>query len=745
MKPFSAIATLLLALAIFSATAQETNVSWEVQALSKLIPGTVQGMVDYDLASGTATGTNGVYIKYGSTTLTADTASVNQQTGEAVADGNVRIESAGQLWVGDHIRYNFKTHQMQSAEFRTGKWPVFMNGRDLAGNSSNKVYYANDSFITTDDVAEPAFRVHCTRIKIIPGKSVEMWNAVFYAHGVPVFYFPYYKRNLGPRANNFTFSPGYRSTYGGFLLNTYNWYLGTNADGKVHADWRAKRGVGAGPDVDLHLGQWGQVGLKYYYLNDQKPNTSTNAFPQYGTIPNNRQIFTGTWQATPATNLNLKALINYQSDPLVMHDFYTGTYANNPQPGSFVEANKYWDNWSLDALTTPRINSYFDQVARLPDVRLTGFQQQVLDTPVYYDSQSSAGWYRQFEANTNSNYSSNNGTNINSATRLDTYHQFTLPWTFFHWLNVTPRVGGRVTYYSAQNSTNLGSSGAVTREVFNTGVGTSFKASQLWVNATNGFLQVDGLRHIIEPSANYVFVPDPSTPPAKLPQFDGEQPSLMELPVMFPDYNNIDSIDTQNVIRFGLRNTLQTKRDGAMDKLVDWNLQLDWRLNPKPGQNTLNDLYSSFAFKPRTWLTAESQTRYDLDGGNLNMSFQQLTFAPSDRWSWGLGYWYLRAGTWGNGTWTENQTVTSSFFVRVGDNWGARMTQNYNAVIGRMQDQQFTLYRDLRSWTSALTLRVANNAGSSADVTIAVMFSLKASPAMQVGEDVANRFRLVGE
>ncbi len=742
MKPFSAIATFLLALALISATAQETNVSWEVDALSKIIPGTVQGLVDYDPATGTASGTNGIYIKYGNTTLTADTASVNQQTGQTVADGNVRIESAEQLWVGEHIRYNFKTHVMQSAEFRTGKWPVFMNGHDLAGNSSNKVYCANDAFLTTDDVTDPEFRVHATRILIIPGKSVEMWNAVFYAHGVPVFYLPYYKRNLGARANNFTFSPGFRSTYGPFLLNTYNWFAGTNTDGKIHVDYRVKRGVGVGPDVDAHLGQWGQVGLKYYYLNDQEPNTSTNAFPQYGSIPNNRQIFTGTWQATPATNLNLKALINYQSDPLVMHDFFVGEYANNPQPSSFVEANKYWDNWSLDALTTPRINSYFDQVERLPDVRLTGLRQEVLDTPVYYDSQSSAGWFTQFNANTNSNYSSNNGTNLVSAARLDTYHQFTLPWTFFHWLNVTPRVGGRVTYYSAQNQTN---NTDLYREVFNTGVGTSFKASQLWVNATNGFLQVDGLRHIIEPSANYVFVPDPSTPPAKLPQFDGEQPSLLELPVMFPDYNNIDSIDTQNVIRFGLRNTLQTKRDGELDKLVDWNLQLDWRLNPKPGQNTLNDLYSSFAFKPRSWLTAESQTRYDINGQNLNMSFQQLTFAPSDRWSWGLGYWYLRGGAWGNSTWTENQTVTSSFFVRVGDNWGARMTQNYNFVIQRLQDQQFTIYRDLRSWTSALTLRVANNQGSSADVTVALMFSLKASPATQVGEDVANRYRLVGE
>jgi LPS-assembly protein len=748
MKSFSAIALIFFALSLFSAAAQEAA-SWEVDALSQIIPGTVEGKVDYDLASGTATGTNGIYVKYGSTTLTADNVSLDMKSGAAVADGHVRIESADQLWVGEHIRYNFKTHRMQSEQFRTGKWPVFAGGHDLSGDSSNRVYYANDAFVTTDDMAEPGFRVHATRIKIIPGKSVEMWNAVFYARGVPVFYFPYYQRNLGVRANNFTFAPGFRSTYGAFLLSTYNWYLGTNADGRIHADYRAKRGVGLGPDVNIHLGEWGQLGLKYYYLNDQKPDASTNIFPQYGSIPRDRQLLNFTWQATPATNLNLKALINYQSDPLVMHDFYAGDYAGNPQPSSFVEANQYWDNWSLDALATPRINSFFNQVERLPDMQLTGFQQQVLDTPVYYDSKSSVGWYRQFNSYadlyTNGFYQGTNGYYASSAARADTYHQFTLPWTFFHWLNVTPRVGGRLTYYSAQNLTNGAPNSDVCRGIFNTGVGTSFKASQLWANATNGVLQVDGLRHIIEPSANYVFVPDPSTPPAQLPQFDGEQPSLLELPLTFPDYNDIDSIDTQNVIRFGLRNTLQTRRDGELDKLLDWNLQLDWRLNPKSNQDTLNDLYSSFAFKPRAWLTAESQTRYDLDYGNLNLAFEQLTFAPNDRWSWGLGYWYLRGGTWGNSTWTENNIVTSSFFVRVGDNWGGRVTQNYNVVTERLQDQMFSIYRDLRSWTSALTLRVANNSGSSTDVTIAIVFSLKASPSLAVGEDVANRYRLVGE
>ena len=756
MKPFSASALILLGgLLAVAAVAQEAP-SWEVQALSQIIPGTVEGKLDYDLAKGTATGTNGIFVRYGDATMTADAASLDTKSGEVVGDGHVRIESGDQLWVGDHIRYNFKTHRMQSESFRTGKWPVFASGADLAGNSSNKVYTADHAYITTDDTADPAFQIRASRVKIIPGKSVEMWNAVLFARGVPMFYLPYYQRNLGPRANNFMMSPGFRSSYGAFLMNTYTWYLGDKADamadGKIHLDYRSKRGVGLGPDANLHLGEWGQFGFKYYYLNDQEPNNATNIFPQYGKIPQNRQRLQFTWQATPATNLNLKALINYQSDPLLLRDFYPGDYGYNPQPSSFIEANKYWDNWSLDALTTPRVNSFFNQVERLPDVKLTGYRQQVFDTPVYYDSDSSFGYYRSFvstaTSNTNGLYSFFNGYNTNSAARADTYHQFTLPWTFFHWLNVTPRVGGRLTYYS--NRTN--NTAAIYREVLNAGVGTSFKASQLWTGATNSLLEIDGLRHIIEPSANYVFVPNPSTPPGQLPQFDGEQASLPLLPVMFPDYNSIDSIDAQNVIRFGLRNSIQTMRDGQLDDLLSWNLLLDWRLNPglvqganTNRQNKFNDLYSSIAFKPRSWITFESQTRSDLNVGQLNMAFEQLTFAPNDRWSWGVGYWYLRGGMWGNSSWTENKVVTSTVFVRVGDNWGARMTHNYNAVSGRLQEQFYTLYRDLRSLTGALTFRVANNTGSQPDYTIAFQLSLKASPSMGVGEDAVNRFRLVGE
>lgn len=749
MTKFPAILALVLSAALLSprAMAQEES-QIMVQSL------TPSGQLDYNPATGQWAGTNGVCAYYSNAVLTADSASGNSKAGNVAADGHVRIESDDQVWAGEHMDYNFMTHQMRAEEFRTGKAPMFAGGTGLEGNMSNRVYTAQNGYVTTDDISDPAYRIKASRIRLIPGKSVEMWNAVLWAGKVPVFYFPYYVRSLDQRANNFTFTPGFRSAYGAFLLTTYNWFLNSAVDGSFHADYRTRRGPGVGPDVKLHLGAWGEADIRYYYTHDINPNTSTNGFPQYANVPEDRQRFYLGWQATPATNLNLKALVNYQSDPLVLRDFFTGDYAANPQPNTFIEGQKYSDNWSLDALATPRVNSFFNQVERLPDVKLTGYRQQVLGTPIYYDSESSIGWYQQFVSNNQTNaagFYSMDGTNIASAMRADTYHQLTLPWTFFHWLNVTPRVGGRFTYYSEGNPTNH--PGDISRGVFNTGMEVSFKASSLWPDAKSSLLDVDGLRHIIEPSANYVFVPNPSVSPSQLPQFDSELPALLIAPVTFPDYDNIDSIDSMNVIRFGLRNVLQTKRDGQIDDLVNWNLMLDWRLDPHnvtvagvtSEQSHLDDLYSEFSIRPRTWLTLEEMLRYDTEGDHLNLSFHQITFAPNDRWSWGLGHLYLRGGIWGGGEWSQNDFVISTAFLRLTDNWGLRAQHDFNITTGRLQQQFYSVYRDMRSWTCALTFRVEDDINSNPDYTVALQVSLKAMPSQHVGEDVVNPYRLVGE
>ena len=723
----------LLTLAVWSvlwaltASAQQEP-SWTVEALSP------DGWVEMDRA-GIATATNGVLVKFGDAVLTAERVRVDERSGEVEAGGRVRIQRDDQIWAGENIRYNFKTRIMEAELFRTGKFPVFAEGAKLGADRNNQVYSAEGAFITTDDVSEPFTKLRARSITIISGQRITARHATMYVGGLPVFYFPYFTYSLNNNANQFYVLPGYRSRFGPFLLGTYRWFLDEQVDGALHLDYRAQRGPGVGPDVNLHLGRWGEAGLKYYYLYDMEPGTNSAGFPN----PDNRQRLQFNYDATPWTNLNIKSQVRFQSDERLLADYFEGDYRRNPQPTTFLELNKLWDNFSLDVLTQPRVNDFYDTVESLPDVKLTGFRQQLGSSPVFYESESSAGYYRRRFAETNNVPS---GMDF-AGDRADTYHQLLLPQTFFGWLNFTPRVGGRLGYYSRATGP-----GATTEEeyrgVLNTGAELTLKASRLWPAAESTLFDVHGLRHIVQPSVNYVYVPRPSVVPANLPQFSYESPSLRLLPIEYPDYNSIDAVDSQNVIRFGLVNRLQTKREGQLENLLRWDLYTDWRLQPRTNQTTFADLWSDLIFRPRNWLSYESQLRLDVDHGDLRMAFNNLTLAPNDRWSWGLGHLYLHDGT-PSALSVGVENITSTIFYRLNEDWSFRASHYYDIRNGRLQEQFYTLYHDFRSWTGALSLRVRDNNDGREDFTVAFTFSLKAFPRFGVGTDTVHPYHLIGE
>jgi hypothetical protein len=125
----------------------------------------------------------------------------------------------------------------------------------------------------------------------------------------------------------------------------------------------------------------------------------------------------------------------------------------------------------------------------------------------------------------------------------------------------------------------------------------------------------------------------------------------------------------------------------------------------------------------------------------LNFTYHQLTFTPNEWWSWGLGHVYSRAGFLDSG----DNLITSTMFFRMNDNWGFRATHSFNAMDGRLQDQFYTVYRDLRSWTGALTFRVTDNGTGRDDFTVAFSFSIKAHPRQRPGGDILEPYHLVGE
>jgi hypothetical protein len=135
-----------------------------------------------------------------------------------------------------------------------------------------------------------------------------------------------------------------------------------------------------------------------------------------------------------------------------------------------------------------------------------------------------------------------------------------------------------------------------------------------------------------------------------------------------------------------------------------------------------------------------------MDRGDFRLSFHTLTLKPNNVWSWTIGHFYVRddLSSVFAGLGQGNNLFTSSIFYRVNENWGLRATHHFEARDGRMEEQYYSLYRDLRSWTTALTFRVRDNRVGPDDFTVALTFSLKAHPRYGLGTDTVRPYYLLG-
>lgn len=693
-----------------------------------------EGLGEFDLGTGRAAISGGMMARGRGITLTARSATYDRASQMISAEGEVVIRFSAQgearVWRGERVQYNFQTRQIVADDFRMGQPPFFASGKRLeatlpgSGGTTNATdslrAQMTEAVITTDDVADPSYRLSAGKLSLAPGNALTAEAATLYAGPLPILYLPGYTRHLNRHENFWTYQPGYRNRFGPFLETEYHWFARTNIEAYAALDWRQRRGIGGGPGLNYDFGQAGQGGGRFYYAHDDLPDLFAGGLP----IGTDRNYYNWHHALTNRSGLTIHGLVNGQNDPLILRDFQETRFRRDPQPKTFFEVDQAWPNWTLNLLVQPQVIDFYQTVERLPDLKLTGLRQQVGSTPIYYESDSSMAYLRLQPGLLG-------GTNF-AAMRADTYHQLVLPQTYFGWLNFIPRVGGRFTYYGDPEGPGT-QSGDQAREIFNTGAEVNFKASRTWTEPRARWLDVSGIRHIVVPSVNYVYVPEPSVRPGRLPQFDTELPTPRLLPVEFPDYNAVDSVDSQSTLRLGLFNKLQTKRRDQVSDLLVWNLFTDWRLRPRPNQDTFPDVFSDLELLPRSWLVLGSETRYNVRRTEWSEANHRITIQPNDIWHWTVGHRYLRDDfqTYGAG----NNLFYSSVYWRLNQNWGTRATHYFEARDGRMEEQAYSVYRDFRAWTSALTLRFRDQRVGGDDWSISLSFSLKAFPRFGMNDD----------
>lgn len=265
--------------------------------------------------------------------------------------------------------------------------------------------------------------------------------------------------------------------------------------------------------------------------------------------------------------------------------------------------------------------------------------------------------------------------------------------------------------------------GSTYRTVVNAGVEASFKMSREWEDAQSRFLGLDGLRHIIQPFTNFSWVSESGPDPKEILQFDRFEPSTQLRPIDFPQFTSIDSIDHWTVWRVGVRNRLQTRRDDLTVSWLDLETYVDVNFDNPYDRTPYSNLFNKLRFTPLPWATLIINSQLPAFDKGFTEVNTNIAVQPVANVQLSIGHRYLNQNPFFN---NSNLFVAGAYY-RVNDNWGVGVQEQYEATIQTLEEQRYSVYRDLTSWVASLGAVIRDNGGVK-EYGVLLTFTLKAFP-----------------
>jgi len=603
---------------------------------------------DYDRPSGDVTARGNVVIRRGTATLRADYVKLNVYTEEAHAVGNVVLTQQGKKdWRGKELRYNFKTGVGNAAGLVGGADPFFVTATNTYKTAMDTFVFQNASVSTcSNDCSRWHYHVRAREMTLVPGESISGRGATVRLGKVPIMYLPYWWRDLDDEFG-WSFEPGYNSRMGAFLLSSYSYALSPAWEGETHLDLRSRRGVAAGQDLkwrDPVAAEWlGDMSL--YYARDDKP-IDDDEDPETADIDSSRYRirFKHNHSIGPRDYLMLQG--HYLSDTDILEDFFEDEYRELRQPENYLTYTHRADWYTVNALMRGRLNDFYNEVNRLPEVSVDITRTQIAGSDFYYEGQTAAAFLeRVWETSDTANEDY-------SSVRFDTLHRVYYPRKCFGFLNLLPRAGYRGTYYSdtretvttieplttfttnfvvdalgqttpvvtPSTSTNEVSrnieQGADIRNLLELGFEVSFKAFKTWEGGV-----ISPLRHIVEPYLNYTIVPEPELVPANIYHFD-----------------SVDTLGEQHWTKIGVRNKIQTKYAGQPFDLVDVDAYTIVDLDTEGDEKSIEHIYLDAEVRPSPYAQIDLDAILNVDQGELDRFNARLWFRRVRNWQTFLEY-----------------------------------------------------------------------------------------------------------
>jgi LPS-assembly protein len=674
--------------------------------------------------NGLATARDNVAIHIGNTDIYADYAQYNSTTHDVELRGHVRIYRDTSLYIAESGVYNTETKKIRSANARTEDQPYFLSGENVSSISENGYLIQNGTF-TTHDSPTSDFHLHARKIRVYEDDRVIFLNVTAYVGKVPIFWWPYLYQSLD-NAFSFSISPAYYSTWGPSLLTQVTFPITENIQGRLRLNYYGRRGLAVGfePTIDYGKDQSSSAKLKTFYIQDQNPNLNQTAVPRQN-VPTGRYRLSLEDRTNFTDDIYGIANLTKLSDQYVMQDFFQGEFRIDPVPDNVLALTKADPFYTLTAIERFQANQFFTTTERSPEVVLDIKRHGLFGGPIFYEGETGF-------ANLRLQFPEGSGFENYGTYRFDTFHQLTYPNTYFGWLSIVPRVGYRGTYYG--KTWDLGSTtfippsnplvpdfilppptlanpvkfdGDTFRSVLDTGAEASFKISRTWENVQSRAFGLDGLMHVIQPFTNFSYVDESGPNPTSILEFDRFQPSTPLRAIDFPQFTTIDSIDNWTVWRMGVRNRLETRRD---DRTITWfelDTYFDVNFDNPYDRTDYSNLFNNIRFTPLPWMSFSVNSQVPAFDKGFTEVDTVATVQPLANVQLNVAHRYLN----GNPFFQDSSLFVVGGYCRLNDNWGIGVQEQYEAATGLLQEQRYSIYRDLTAWVASFGGVIRDNSG----------------------------------
>lgn len=655
--------------------------------------------LSYDSARRVVVARGNVIVTRGTDSVRADYAEVDTANEQVSARGNILIQYQGNTWKGEQATYNFRTG---TGDFGVSEFhipPYYLTARD-SRRLSPQLIRLEGVMLTTCEPDSPEYSVRASSATLENQRTLRARNIRFQLGPVPFFWFPYIKADVDSFAN-FEFTPGWSSAMGPFLLTTYHHPINETFRTRTHFDVRQRRGIGIGEDLlwkDPAAADYaGQ--LRLYYTQDRKPWHGEIQRKQREALIDEHRYWIHLADRRNLTDRDTwVTLAHYVSDPWMLSDFFDDEYQRNVQPENRMTLTHRGDGYNAGIGLNVRLNEFYENVNRLPEVFLNINRQPIGNTPLYYESENTLAYLNRV-------FPDQSSQEEYSTFRLDSSHMAYWPMRYFGFLSLIPRAGYRGTYYSktreAQMVTNvvvvtnnlgevIGTTNVVEtlvrdgpagwRNLPELGLESSFKAFGRLYDGPTGIEEDRDLRHVLEPYANYTFRPEPNLLPEELWTFDA-----------------VDKLRDRNDVGVGVRNYLQTRRQNSVHDLIYADVFTTLYLDPDEDEQTLGDLGFKTELRPWSWLSWDFDGSFDTRQNELQAFGTQVQVENEDIFTVGLDYRYKR---------DKRQAAAADVVVFPEAPWSARVYARMDLDASHVEEHSYYLLRRTRCLGIGLGLRV---------------------------------------